>query len=332
LGTVPAVPVLVSGSIATDHLMHFPGRFSQQLLADQLHKVSLSFLVDDLVVRRGGVAANIAFGMAQLGGAPVLLGAVGADFDDYRSWLTRHGVDCQSVHVSSIHHTARFVCTTDEEMCQIASFYAGAMSEARLIELAPAVARTGAELVVISADDPAAMVRHSSECRERGFAFAADPSQQIARMSGRELASLIDGASLLFTNEYEKSLLESKTGLSEAEIMQRVDVRVTTLGSRGVEITGRGVDLLHVPIAKEHAKLDPTGVGDGFRAGFLTARSWDLSWERSAQVGSLLATLVLETVGPQEYQVRRDDFLKRLDESYGPDAAAEVRPHLASIR
>jgi len=332
LGTVPAVPVLVSGSIATDHLMHFPGRFSQQLLADQLHKVSLSFLVDDLVVRRGGVAANIAFGMAQLGGAPVLLGAVGADFDDYRSWLTRHGVDCQSVHVSSIHHTARFVCTTDEEMCQIASFYAGAMSEARLIELAPAVARTGAELVVISADDPAAMVRHSSECRERGFAFAADPSQQIARMSGRELASLIDGASLLFTNEYEKSLLESKTGLSEAEIMQRVGVRVTTLGSRGVEITGRGVDLLHVPIAKEHAKLDPTGVGDGFRAGFLTARSWDLSWERSAQVGSLLATLVLETVGPQEYQVRRDDFLKRLDESYGPDAAAEVRPHLASIR
>jgi len=332
LGTVPAVPVLVSGSIATDHLMHFPGRFSQQLLADQLHKVSLSFLVDDLVVRRGGVAANIAFGMAQLGGAPVLLGAVGADFDDYRSWLTRHGVDCQSVHVSSIHHTARFVCTTDEEMCQIASFYAGAMSEARLIELAPAVARTGAELVVISADDPAAMVRHSSECRERGFAFAADPSQQIARMSGRELASLIDGASLLFTNEYEKSLLESKTGLSEAEIMQRVDVRVTTLGSRGVEITGRGVDLLHVPIAKEHAKLDPTGVGDGFRAGFLTARSWDLSWERSAQVGSLLATLVLETVGPQEYQVRRDDFLKRLDESYGPDAAAQVRPHLASIR
>jgi adenosine kinase len=326
------VPVLVSGSIATDHLMHFPGRFSQQLLADQLHKVSLSFLVDDLVVRRGGVAANIAFGMAQLGGAPVLLGAVGTDFDDYRSWLTRHGVDCQSVHVSSIHHTARFVCTTDEEMCQIASFYAGAMSEARLIELAPAVARTGAELVVISADDPAAMVRHSSECRERGFAFAADPSQQIARMSGRELASLIDGASLLFTNEYEKSLLESKTGLSEAEIMQRVDVRVTTLGSRGVEITGRGVDLLHVPIAKEHAKLDPTGVGDGFRAGFLTARSWDLSWERSAQVGSLLATLVLETVGPQEYQVRRDDFLKRLDESYGPDAAAEVRPHLASIR
>jgi adenosine kinase len=325
------VPVLVSGSIATDHLMHFPGRFADQLLADQLHKVSLSFLVDDLVVRRGGVAANIAFGMACLGGAPVLVGAVGADFDEYRAWLTRHGVDCDSVHVSSIHHTARFVCTTDEEMCQIASFYAGAMSEARSIELAPAVARTGAELVLISADDPAAMVRHSSECRERGFAFAADPSQQIARMSGEQLVSLVDGASLLFTNDYEKSLLESKTGLSEADIMQRVDVRVTTLGSRGVEIAGRDVPPMHVAVAREHAKLDPTGVGDGFRAGFLTARAWGLSWERAAQVGSLLATLVLETVGPQEYQVRRDDFLKRLDESYGPDAAADVRPHLAHV-
>src|SRR5206468_11737278 len=179
LGTVPAVPVLVSGSIATDHLMHFPGRFSQQLLADQLHKVSLSFLVDDLVVRRGGVAANIAFGMAQLGGAPVLLGAVGQDFADYQAWLERHGVDCKSVHVSPEHHTARFVCTTDEEMCQIASFYAGAMSEARNIELAPAWEASNADLVVISADDPAAMVRHSTECRERGYRFAADPSQQI---------------------------------------------------------------------------------------------------------------------------------------------------------
>src|SRR4249919_2284003 len=197
--------------------MHFPGTFAEQLLAEHLHKVSLSFLVDDLVVRRGGVAANIAFGMAQLGQSPVLVGAVGADFDEYRAWLGRHGVDCESVHVSEVHHTARFVCTTDEQMCQIASFYAGAMSEARNIELAPAVARTGVELVVISADDPEAMLRHSTECRERGFAFAADPSQQLARMSGEDVVGLIDGASLLFTNEYEKSLLESKSGLAGAD-------------------------------------------------------------------------------------------------------------------
>ncbi len=308
--------------------MHFPGRFSEQLLADQLHQVSLSFLVDDLVVRRGGVAANIAFGMGQLGENPVLVGAVGQDFADYQSWLERHGVDCGSVHVSAEQHTARFVCTTDEEMCQIASFYAGAMSEARNIELKPAVDRTGAELVVISADDPAAMLRHSAEARERGYRFAADPSQQIARMSGEDMHALIEGAELLFTNEYEKGLLESKGGLTETEIAARVGVRITTQGKRGVEIVGREVESgrVHVPVAKERAKVDPTGVGDGFRAGFLSARSWGLSWERSAQVGSLLATLVLETVGTQEYQVKPADFADRLAESYGDEVAAEVLP------
>ena len=320
--------VLVAGSIATDHLMHFPGKFSQQLLADQLHKVSLSFLVDDLVVRRGGVAANIAFGMGQLGGSPVLMGAVGADFDEYRAWLERHGVVCDFVHVSEVHHTARFVCTTDEEMCQIASFYAGAMSEARNIELAPAWEATDADLVVISADDPAAMVRHSVECRERGYRFAADPSQQIARMSGDELHALIEGADLLFTNDYEKCLLESKAGLSESDVMDRVSVRVTTLGSKGVEIVGRDIDAVHVPCAKELEKADPTGVGDGFRAGFLTARDWGLSWQRAAEVGSLLATLVLETVGTQEYVVKPNDFADRLADSYGDECAAEVLPYL----
>ena len=310
--------------------MHFPGRFSEQLLADQLHQVSLSFLVDDLVVRRGGVAANIAFGMGQLGERPVLVGAVGEDFADYRAWLERNGVDCKSVHISEQLHTARFVCTTDEEMCQIASFYAGAMSEARNIELRPAVERTGAELVVISADDPAGMVRHSVEARELGYRFAADPSQQIARMSGEELLLLIEGAELLFTNEYEKNLLESKTGLTEAQVHERIQVRVTTQGKRGVEIVGRGVERVHVPVAKERAKLDPTGVGDGFRAGFLTGRSWGLSWERAAQVGSLLATLVLETVGTQEYSVTPGDFADRLAESYGDEAAAEILPYLTA--
>ena len=308
--------------------MHFPGRFAEQLLADQLHQVSLSFLVDDLVVRRGGVAANIAFGMGQLGEHPVLVGAVGQDFADYRAWLERNGVDCESVHTSVERHTARFVCTTDEDMNQIASFYAGAMSEARNIELRPAMERSGAELVVISADDPAAMIRHSDEARERGYRFAADPSQQIARMSGEDMHTLIEGAELLFTNEYEKSLLESKGGLTETEIQARVGVRITTQGKRGVEIVGREVERVHVPVAKERAILDPTGVGDGFRAGFLCGRTWGLSWERSAQVGSLLATLVLETVGTQEYEVKPAEFADRLAESYGDDAAAEVLPLL----
>lgn len=321
--------IAVTGSIATDHLMHFPGRFADQLIPDQLHKISLSFLVDDLVVRRGGVAANIAFGMAQLGLRPILLGAVGTDFGDYRSWLERHGVDCDSVHVSEVAHTARFVCTTDQDMCQIASFYAGAMSEARNIELAPVAERVGGlDLVLISANDPEAMLRHTEECRARGYAFAADPAQQLARMDGDDVLKLIDGADYLLTNEYEKSLLESKTGLTDAEVLERVKLRVTTLGKHGVEITGRGMERIHVPVAREIQAYDPTGVGDAFRAGFFAALSWGLGLERAAQVGSLLTTFVLETVGTQEYQVRPDVFMRRLAESYGEAAAADVRPHL----
>jgi adenosine kinase len=322
--------IVVTGSIATDHLMHFPGRFAEQLLPDQLHKVSLSFLVDDLVVRRGGIAANIAFGMAQLGLRPILVGAVGSDFADYRAWLERHDVDCESVYVSEVAHTARFVCTTDDDMCQIASFYAGAMAEARNIELAPVADRIdGIDLVLVSPNDPVAMVRHTEECRERGYAFVADPSQQLARMSGDEVRQLIDGAAYLLTNDYEKELLEAKTGMGSEDVLARVGIRVTTLGKNGVQITGRDIEPIHVPIAREVQAYDPTGVGDGFRSGFFAALSWGLSLERAAQVGSLLATLVLETVGTQEYTVRGDEFVKRLAESYGDAAADEVRGYLS---
>lgn len=323
--------IAVTGSIATDHLMHFPGKFGEQLLADQLDKVSLSFLVDDLVVRRGGIGANIAFGMAQLGLSPVLVGAVGMDFADYRSWLERHGVDCESVHVSEVAHTARFVCTTDDEMCQIASFYAGAMAEARSIELEPVAERFGGlDLVVISPNDPDAMLRHTEECRQRGYPFAADPSQQMARMPGEQISRLVDGAAYLFTNDYEKGLLESKTGMSDGEVLERVELRVTTLGGDGVEITGRDIAPIRVPVAAGVQPQDPTGVGDGFRAGFLSAVGWGLSLERSAQVGNLLAALILETVGTQEYVVGRDEFCKRLAESYGDEAADEVRDRLSA--
>lgn len=322
--------IAVTGSIATDHLMHFPGRFAEQLLPDQLHKISLSFLVDDLVVRRGGIGANIAFGMAVLGMRPALVGAVGADFADYRAWLERHGVDCASVYVSEVAHTARFVCTTDEDMCQVASFYAGAMAEARNIELAPVAQRLGGiDLVIISPNDPTAMTRHTQECRQFGYPFAADPSQQMARMGGEEIRELIDGAAYLLTNEYEKDLLESKTGLSDAAVLDRVGIRVTTLGKDGVAITGKDIEPVRVPVAREVQAYDPTGVGDGFRAGFFAGQSWGLSLERSAQVGALLATLVLETTGTQEYTVRPDEFLKRLAESYGDEAADEVGQHLA---
>jgi adenosine kinase len=322
--------IAVTGSIATDHLMHFPGRFAEQLLPDQLHKVSLSFLVDDLVVRRGGIGPNICFGLTQLGVSAALVGAVGSDFAEYRSWLERHGVDCDSVLISETAHTARFVCTTDDDLNQIASFYAGAMSEARNIELAPTAARLGGlDLVLISPNDPLAMTRHTDECRQRGYPFVADPSQQLARMSGAEATQLIEGAAYLITNDYEADLLRTKTGLTDADLLGLVGVHITTLGKNGVRILGKDLPApIGAPAAREVQILDPTGVGDGFRAGFFAGVSWGLSLERAAQIGALLATLVLETVGPQEYTVRTDEFVKRLAESYGDDCADEVRPFL----
>jgi adenosine kinase len=319
------VPVAVSGSIATDHLMHFPGKFGEQIVPDQIHRLSLSFLVDDLVVRRGGIGANIAFGMGVLGCRPVLVGAVGNDFDDYRSWLERHGVDCGGVHVSEVAHTARFVCTTDEEMCQIASFYAGAMAESRLIELHPLETRFGGlDLVLISPDDPEAMIRHAQECRQRGYAFAADPSQQLARMSGEQVRDFVVGARYLFSNDYEWQLLLKKTGWTEAEVLDRVGMRITTLGEKGAEIVSKDGPQVHVPAVPEMAKSDPTGVGDGFRAGFLAGVTNDLSLERAAQLGSLIAVLVLETIGTQEWTFDRNEAVRRLAGAYGPDAAADI--------
>ncbi|NMM23871.1 MAG: carbohydrate kinase family protein [Phycicoccus sp.] len=325
--------IAITGSIATDHLMTYKGRFADSLVVDQLDKIALSFLVEDLEIRRGGVAANIAFGMANLGQQPILVGAAGADFVEYRSWLERHGVDCESVHISETRHTARFVCTTDDHMAQIATFYAGAMSEAREIELGPVATRVGGlDLVVIGSNDPEAMLRHTQECRTRKIPFAADPSQQLAFMDGESIRELIDGATFLFTNEYEAALTEQKTGWSAEAIAERVQTRVITKGKDGAVITTRGEQPIDVKVANEVRKADPTGVGDAFRAGFLTGLACDLGHERSAQIGSMLATYVVETVGTQEYELGRRRFLERFAEGYGHEACAEIEAHITCPR
>ncbi|HEY7050652.1 MAG TPA: carbohydrate kinase family protein [Mycobacterium sp.] len=322
--------IAVTGSIATDHLMRFPGRFSEQLLAEHLEKVSLSFLVDDLVVHRGGVAGNMAYAIGVLGGDAVLVGAAGMDFADYREWLQAHGVNCDHVLISSTAHTARFVCTTDEEMAQIASFYPGAMSSARNISLEKIVSSIGTtELVIVGANDPDTMFLHTDECRKLGLAFAADPSQQLARLSGDEIRALIDGATYLFTNDYEWDLLLKKTGWTEQDVLKQVGLRVTTLGPKGVDMVSPDGTSVHVGVVPETSKVDPTGVGDAFRAGFLTGRSAGLDLERSAQLGSLVAVLVLETNGTQEWTWDRDVALSRLAGAYGREAADEIAQALA---
>lgn len=319
----------VAGSVGLDHLMTFPGKFTDSLVAGSLEKVSLSFLVDGLEVRRGGCAANISFGMANLGLSPVLIAAVGKDWADYDAWLSRHGVDTSHVLISKEQYTAHFTVTTDTELNQIASFFPGAMSEARNIELQPIMDKTGRfDLLVISPDDPEAMLRHMEVALENNIPIASDPSQQMARMSGNQIRTMIEGATYLFMNEYELALAIQKTGWSDHEILEKVKYRVVTQGSAGARVESISGEFIKVVCAQEKAKVDPTGVGDSFRSGFVAGLAWGLSHERCAQLGSMLATYVIETMGTQEYRFTRDEFIQRFSEAYGDDAAKEIAANL----
>ena len=260
------------------------------------------------------------------------MGSVGEDFGDYRAWLERHGVQTWPVRVSETQHTARFICTTDSVNAQIGSFYTGAMAEARQIELQPIAERAGGlDLVVISPNDPEAMQRHTDECRIRRFDFVADPSQQMAWLDGPHIKRLIDGATYLFSNDYEDGLITQKTGWSHQEILERVSVRVITRGAKGSSVEIAGGPRVDVPAAREVARVDPTGVGDAYRAGFLAGLAWEVPLERCAQIGSLLATYAIEVVGTQEYRFG-DTFLARFDDAYGTEAADEIAPHLSHLR
>ncbi|WP_405943356.1 carbohydrate kinase family protein [Streptomyces sp. NBC_00932] len=324
--------IAVTGSIATDHLMVFPGRFAEQLIKEQLERVSLSFLADRLEVRRGGVAANIAFGLGLFGLDPILVGAAGVDFAEYDAWLRANGVDTTAVQVSDHLHTARFVCTTDEDQNQIATFYAGAMAEASRIDLAAIAERTGAPaLVLVGADDPAAMLRHTATAHRLTIPVAADPSQQLARLDRNQARQLVDGARWLFTNEYEAALLLERTGWTEEHLLGRVGTWITTRGEAGVSLAGSDTPTLRIPAVLTDEIADPTGAGDAFRSGFLAGTAWNWPQEQAARLGCALATTVLESVGTQEYKLSPSDLVTRIDQTYGSDAARALEAQLARV-
>ncbi|GGS31004.1 carbohydrate kinase family protein [Streptomyces parvus] len=324
--------ITVTGSIATDHLMSFPGRFRDLLLPDRLDHVSLSFLTDRLEIRQGGVAANIATGLARLGLRPVLVGAAGQDFAEYAARLEGAGVDTGSVLISENLHTARFLCTTDADHNQVAARYAGAMTEARKISLAAVARRVGVpDLLVVAPNDPAAMLRHTGECRVLGIPFVADPSQQLARLDREETRRLVVGARHLFTNASEAALLLERTGWTRDEVLSRVGAWVTTHGADGAELARRDEPTEHVPAVPTPDAVDPTGVGDALRSGFLAAVARGLPLTTALRLGCAMATLVLESAGTQEYQIVPTDLLSRLLDAYGPSEAAALEPMLAEL-
>jgi adenosine kinase len=320
--------IAVTGSIATDHLMMFAGKFTDTLIAEKLDKISVSFLVGDLEIRRGGVAGNISYGLGCLGLTPLLVGSVGQDFAEYASWLTAHGVDTSGVRTSETRHTARFTATNDETGNQIASFYPGAMSEDGEIDITSLASANAVDLVVIGAGDPAGMQRFTADCRAAGLRFAADFSQQVAFLDGASMRTLMEGAAYLFCNEYEEAVIEQKTGWSSEDILDRVETRVITLGAAGARVERKGAEPVIVGPVKDATFVEPTGAGDAFRSGFLAATAWGLDTEHAIQLGNLMAVHALETVGPQEYDLVSATLTDRAKHAYGEEAAAAIAAHL----
>lgn len=306
--------VILTGSIAYDYLMRFPGRFVEHIIAEDLHQVSLSFLVDEMTKHWGGVAANIAFTMAMLGVKPKLFGTAGRDFGEYRQWLEANGVDCSTVKQLDSVFTASFFANTDQDNNQIASFYAGAMIQAHKFALADVYDGTP-DWVVISPNDPKAMSQLAEECRTRGIRFIYDPSQQVPRLSGEELARDMTGAYAMIVNAYEAQLIQRKSGLTLDDLRSRIPVLVITRGKLGSIIYSGAEEEVVPPFPEVHI-ADPTGVGDAFRAGLIRGLMAGWPLRLCGLVGSLCATYVLEQIGTQSHKFTVPEFVARFRGTY----------------
>jgi len=324
------VNIVVTGSIAYDYLMTFPGRFAEHLLPDKLEKLSVSFLVDEMRKQRGGCGANIAYNLALLGERPRLMGTVGQDFDAYRGWLEWCGVDTSLVKTEPDLFTASFFVSTDQVGNQIANFYTGAMARARnlsLLNLDP----EQIDLVVISPNDPQAMVKYAAECQAHGIPYLYDPSQQIVRLTGEELTAGVEGATLLVVNEYEFEMLREKTGLSRAEVESAPqEACVVTMGETGSRISTRW-GTYRIPASKPRCIDDPTGVGDAYRAGLIKGLALELPWPVAGRLGSVAAAYALEQAGPQSHSYSMAEFVARLDACLRADGMASEAV-LAALR
>jgi adenosine kinase len=313
--------IVLTGSVAYDYIMKFPGYFKEHILPDRLDSISLSFLVESMVVLRGGVSPNIAYTMALLGSRPRVMATVGEDFETYRAWLEGKGIDTSLIKVIPGVFTASFFANTDRDNAQIASFYPGAMAHAAEISMRDLPSKP--DLVVISPNDPEAMNKYAVECGELGISYIYDPSQQIVRMDASHVMNGIRGAKALFVNEYELALIKKITGMSEAEILAPLEFMVITAGKNGAYIYDRG-DICHVPAVSPLKIIDPTGIGDAFRGGFLKGYSCGLDLTICGQIGSLAATYCLENDGPQGQEYSPAEFITRFREHFNDGGKLDV--------
>jgi len=310
------VNVIVTGSIAFDYLMSFKGRFSEHFLPDKLDSISVSFLVDSLKKRRGGCAANIAYNLALLGEKPLLVGAVGKDFTEYGEALKKIGVDISGLLERPDEYTASFFANSDRDGNQIASFYTGAMKHAKSISV-KRLWDQNTIMAIVAPDDPDAMRNYVLELREIDAPYIYDPGQQIVLLEGEDLKDGTQGAKMLILNDYELEMFKNKTGLKKDEdILEWVPTIIVTLGEKGSQIIS-GTEKRHIPIASPKEVLDPTGVGDAYRAGLIKGMVHGLSWETAGRMGSLAAAYVLETDGPQNHTYTVQTFVQRYSQLFG---------------
>jgi len=305
--------ILLTGSVAYDYLMTFPGLFKEQILPERLEKISLSFLVDSMTRQRGGVAPNIAYTMALLGERPHVMATVGEDFGEYRQFLESAGVDTTLMEVVPGLFTASFFATTDLSNAQVASFYPGAMGVAAKQSILQA--RPRPDLVIVSPNAPEAMTKFAAECRHSNIPYLYDPSQQILRLAGPELARDMEGAHFLFVNDYEFELIAKKTGWDLTQVLQHVKVVVVTRGKDGATVYTGDVERFIPPVPEERI-VDPTGVGDAFRGGFLAGYAHDFDWKLCGEIGSLAAVYCLEQKGPQNHNYTCNEFVRRFRENF----------------
>ena len=308
--------LVVTGSIAFDYLMSFPGKFTDHLLPEHMHRVSLSFLVDTMDKRRGGCAPNIAYTLALLGERPLLMATAGQDFGDYKAWLDAAGIDTSHVKVAADKFTASFFCSTDQANNQIASFYTGAMANAAELSFR-SIAGVTDGLVIISPNDPDAMVQYAQECSTLGLRYIWDPGQQCARMDGTQLAEGVTGAFMVIVNDYEFELLRQKTGMNEEDVQQHAEVLVITRGENGCTVLTQGTRV-DVPAVMPNRITDPTGVGDAFRGGFMKGLAIGAPFEVCARLGSVAATYALEHLGGTSHAYSFADFTKRYEAHFPP--------------
>ena len=304
---------VVTGSIAYDYLMSFPGKFTEHFLPEHMHRVSLSFLVDTMDKRRGGCAPNIAYTLALLGERPFLMATAGEDWGEYRAWLEAAGVDTTLVRQIDGKFCASFFCSTDVDNNQIASFYTGAMADSGQLSF-----RTVRDcgLAIVAPNDPGAMVQYAEECRTLGIPFIFDPGQQCTRMSGEELKDGVRGATIVIVNDYELELLRQKTGMGEQELLGVARTLIVTRGEHGSTVLTRE-GAVDVPAVTPHRIVDPTGVGDAYRGGLMRGISLQLPYDVSARMGSVAAAYALEHLGGQSHAYTWDEFKTRYEEHFG---------------